>query len=72
MTNPLKTMSIESDSVENMNFFLFLKKKTKRTINLKSIREREKKNFIQRILKLHSRNHNNEWFLVLLYHHTGL
>jgi hypothetical protein len=43
MTNPLKTMTIESDSVENMNFFLFLKKKTKRTINLKSIREREKK-----------------------------
>jgi hypothetical protein len=69
MTNPLKTMNIESDCRE-YELFSF-KKKTKRTINLKSIRERKKK-CIQRILKLHSRNHNNEWFLVLLYHHTGL
>lgn len=48
MTNPLKTMNIESDSVENMNFFL-LKKKTKRTINLKSIRERKKKLYTENL-----------------------
>jgi len=48
MTNPLKTMNIESDSVENMNFFLF-KKKTKRTINLKSIRERKKKLYTENL-----------------------
>jgi hypothetical protein len=48
MTNPLKTMNIESDSVENMNFFL-LKKKTKRTINLKSTRERKKKLYTENL-----------------------
>jgi hypothetical protein len=48
MTNPLKTMNIESDSVENMNFFLF-KKKTKRTINLKSTRERKKKLYTENL-----------------------
>lgn len=71
MTNPLKTINIESDSVENMNFFLF-KNKNKENNKFKERKGEEKKNCKQRILKLHSRNHNNEWFLVLLNHHTGL
>lgn len=71
MTNPLKTINIELDSVENMNFFLF-KNKNKENNKFKEHKGEEKKNCKQRILKLHSRNHNNEWFLVLLYHHTGL
>jgi hypothetical protein len=42
MTNPLKTMNIESDSVENMNFFL-LKKKNKENNKLKEHKGEEKK-----------------------------
>jgi hypothetical protein len=42
MTNPLKTMNIESDSVENMNFFL-LKKKNKENNKFKEHKGEEKK-----------------------------
>ena len=48
MTNPLKTMNIESDSVENMNFFL-LKKKNKENNKFKEHKGEEKKMYTENL-----------------------
>ena len=55
MTNPLKTMNIESDSAENMNFFsfsFFLKKKNKENNKFKEHKGEGKKKLYTENLKI--------------------